>query len=746
MRHVAGIVAALGLALVPILPLPSLLFHSPGPGEPAGLRAVHDYDAPKWAFFAVVMLVLALVEAVRIFRASRARTNASEASFPVAAGLPILAALLFWTALSALWTANPSLTLDRAAHLSLVAGAFALLVPRVLDPGGATRVAGAFATSAAVIALYGILQRTGIDFASSPALDSRRAVSTLGNTNFASEVLVVAIPLLVGLVLDARRRLTEVLWALALGMTILHLMLTETRAGLVSLAAAVAVLGLLALRRQLDRSTLRKKAAILIGAATLALLALAAPALRGGAVVEKASTIADAEHPSTRVRLHLWESAIDMIADRPLHGYGAGNFGLAYPYYRTRVEAELSGYLSRVDTAHNDYLHLAVELGILGLALWLAFAATVTRRGLSRGNGDRAPHRTALECAAIASVAAFLVNGLFRNPLLNPAAALGFAAAAAIATAHAARLVPVHGLGARLAPAFALLAFLPAVVTQDRALRSDRHLRTALGWQDDAIRSTVPEEARRDLERAERSLRLAADAAPHDYETWFRIGQVTAALGDTDASAEAFRTALRVRPEDPTAASNLAVRLAGKGDLEGAREQLDRAVELAPLDPTIRFNRARLYEIEGQLADAVRTYEEASALRPRHIPTYDAIVSCYGRLQEENASSLLYFPLLEDANARKSVALALDRVDAGAPAEARRILEGIVAGDAPPEAYWALATLTDDTDTAAAHIVEARRRGLSDGSWVRREPTVRRLEERAAFRTALRDADQARVD
>jgi len=63
-------------------------------------------------------------------------------------------------------------------------------------------------------------------------------------------------------------------------------------------------------------------------------------------------------------RTYIWKDSINMIRDFPLFGVGLGNFSLAYTLYKK------DAYWPHVyDHAHNDYIELATETGIVGFAL-----------------------------------------------------------------------------------------------------------------------------------------------------------------------------------------------------------------------------------------------------------------------------------------------------------------------------------------------------------------------------------------
>ncbi len=64
-------------------------------------------------------------------------------------------------------------------------------------------------------------------------------------------------------------------------------------------------------------------------------------------------------------RLAHWQAALGMLNDHPLLGVGIGNYAPVYPGYA------LPGWEDPLGHAHNYYLHIAAESGLLGLGAYL---------------------------------------------------------------------------------------------------------------------------------------------------------------------------------------------------------------------------------------------------------------------------------------------------------------------------------------------------------------------------------------
>jgi O-antigen ligase len=99
------------------------------------------------------------------------------------------------------------------------------------------------------------------------------------------------------------------------------------------------------------------------GLAAVVVVMLAIPVIRTRAV----ESFTDEKEVT---RPNLWRSSVAGIADRPLLGWGPGNFAVMLEHH------EVPGYYESRAHSHNDFLMHAVNGGILGLAaaVWLLVA------------------------------------------------------------------------------------------------------------------------------------------------------------------------------------------------------------------------------------------------------------------------------------------------------------------------------------------------------------------------------------
>jgi len=158
---------------------------------------------------------------------------------------------------------------------------------------------------------------------------------------------------------------------------VLALLLSRSRLGVLSLvAAATLVLGLDRSLRAASRGD-EKAEGSRRGRMTTVLLVTALAAVVAAAFIGLEPLVERFGRLSTDFRngrLPLWSAAAAMFADRPILGHGWGAYGNLLSSYREQPTGFM--YLH----AHNEYLEVAADAGIVGLVLLTVFLALFIRR------------------------------------------------------------------------------------------------------------------------------------------------------------------------------------------------------------------------------------------------------------------------------------------------------------------------------------------------------------------------------
>ena len=189
----------------------------------------------------------------------------------------------------------------------------------------------------------------------------------------------LAVGLLLSLPLQARRWMPPLWWLLGIG-----LLLSFSRSAWLATGLVLPPLaGWLAWRRP----ELRRPLAATLGGAALVLLV--ATGLLSGQLLSRLRPLAtETEYRSLQERGELIGLALDLAAERPLTGVGAGNFALA----ARRVDAPVNP-----QPVHYVPLLLAAEVGVLGAGIWFWLWLAP---GLALGNRLRGTHPWPVALAA----------------------------------------------------------------------------------------------------------------------------------------------------------------------------------------------------------------------------------------------------------------------------------------------------------------------------------------------------------
>jgi hypothetical protein len=192
---------------------------------------------------------------------------------------------------------------------------------------------------------------------------------------------------------------TSWFWWLAAGASAAGLFFSLARTYYVAALPALAVL----FWKKGKRAVLAVVAAVLL--AGVVVLLTGPPGVR-----ERLADAWNLRNPSVAERIYLWISGLQMWRDRPLLGWGPGIYAkTAGPYkapYARFIHYPTHIGFQTVSHAHNIYLMVAIQSGLLGLVLFLAFVVAAFKRISAQPNPG-------LKYGAMAALTAILVGGFF---------------------------------------------------------------------------------------------------------------------------------------------------------------------------------------------------------------------------------------------------------------------------------------------------------------------------------------------
>lgn len=141
-----------------------------------------------------------------------------------------------------------------------------------------------------------------------------------------------------------------------------------------------------------------------------------------------------------RIRVDLMTTGFEVVKRKPVFGIGLSDYIRSTRRFVRPEMTLLRAMAPRGENAHNNFLQIAVELGVPACVLFLWLVVVGTGPGLGRGSGPDAAGMSL-------GVVAFLISAVFGHPLLVPLVgtwfflALGLAAGFCRGPAHVARQV-----------------------------------------------------------------------------------------------------------------------------------------------------------------------------------------------------------------------------------------------------------------------------------------------------------------
>jgi O-antigen ligase len=320
--------------------------------------------------------------------------------------------------------------------LGLVVATIMLLRQR---PALAVTLPAVLATSAAAGAIASVLLWRGIGSASGLARFERlgyRISALVVDLNAAGSYFAMMICLALGMAVRARGY-RRAIWCALAGASAIGLWLSVSRS---AIAAAAIVLAVAATWALTARFALRPRVVLV---AVVLMVAVGAGAVRARLLEN------DPTYRGSGFREQFYATSMRMIAARPLFGIGEGQYYRSSPLFLSPQLAWTYG----AENAHNAFLQIGGELGLVGLLLflvWIGAALSRTARALIRAPSDG----RLLGCAS--GIMVFLGTCLTGHPLLVGEVAYAFWILFGLTAGLAASVLlndPVHGDVLQPAPA-----------------------------------------------------------------------------------------------------------------------------------------------------------------------------------------------------------------------------------------------------------------------------------------------------
>jgi O-antigen ligase len=312
--------------------------------------------------------------------------------------------------LSLFWTNFIDFTIYKIILWQVALFAFIIISSIKWDSTNIHKLGIYLVISAVVVSIIGILQY----LFNIPSDNLLRQVafpaSTFGNKNYAMHFLVLVAPVSIYLFLTAIRTYQKYLFALFLSIILIYVFYTQTRGAWLGVLLEFILLSIFILFNKQTLSFDKHK--IIAGVINFIIFLVFIHLNSNGFIsafdvvssnVDK--TIGNVAN-SGYERWTIYNNALAMIKDAPFFGTGLGG------YYFNNIN--ITNFYTFKD-AHNGLLNLGVELGLLGILLFLGFVISLIYLWIKSLKSDNALITTVI----IIALSGSLLNAMFSMPYQN---------------------------------------------------------------------------------------------------------------------------------------------------------------------------------------------------------------------------------------------------------------------------------------------------------------------------------------
>src|ERR1700683_338484 len=189
--------------------------------------------------------------------------------------------------------------------------------------------------------------------------------------------------------------------------------LSGSRGGMLAIVAELAILAVLLIKQKQGLGTA-------IGVGVFLVVVVGLLTWVGGAELFKRTVGSTHAEITSDIRHNINRDGLKMFLKKPVLGWGLGTFPVVYPQFRTFYTNFF------VNEAHNDYLQLLVEMGLLGFGTMLWFLVTLYKRAIKKIGHWTSDVSGAVTLACMLGLSGILVHSAVDFNLQIPANAALF--------------------------------------------------------------------------------------------------------------------------------------------------------------------------------------------------------------------------------------------------------------------------------------------------------------------------------
>ena len=282
-----------------------------------------------------------------------------------------------------------------------------------------------------LVSIYTIIQYYGID----PYLKELHSLtSTIGQKNWISNYLAMIFPVIFSYFLLEQTKKNKIIYFFLLSILYLTLMTCQSRGIWISIGLTSIFAVYITFKFELDKIFKENKKWLFLLLITFLVITIIYstdnPLNKSALTVpQRALSTFDKQDPSINTRLLIWKTTLKMIKDRPIFGSGIGTFKMNYLIYQAEFLKNNPYYIQysgKAGEAHNEYLQMWAEIGIIGLGIFIGIILMFYSLIIDYLKKNDSGKDKIIVFGLVLGITCFLIHCLFCFPLHIPALGITF--------------------------------------------------------------------------------------------------------------------------------------------------------------------------------------------------------------------------------------------------------------------------------------------------------------------------------
>ncbi len=276
-----------------------------------------------------------------------------------------------------------------------------------------------------IVSLYTLIQYYGYD----PYLKGVAGLSsTIGQKNWISNYLAMIFPIIFSFFLLEKSKRNKNAYFIVLSVVYTTLMICQSRGIWISISLTAILAIYIIFKFNLLKVFKENKRWLVLLLVTFLIITVIYSTdnpLNKSAitVTERAISTFDEQGSSLYARLLMWRTTLEMIKDKPIFGTGIGTFRMNYLEYQAQYLKKNPNYLQyylKAGEAHNEYLQMWAELGIIGLGLFLSIFYFIFHTVFNFYRRNKNGEDRLIILSLVTGITCFMIHSLFTFALHVP--------------------------------------------------------------------------------------------------------------------------------------------------------------------------------------------------------------------------------------------------------------------------------------------------------------------------------------